>query len=69
MKTKNFLVIVLLFFVASVYLIFFYINSNDKDINRNGIVSIKSNLQNYKIIPIDKGGIKAPCLEILGCEK
>ena len=69
MKTKNFLVIVLLFFVASVYLIFFYINSNDKDINRNGIVSIKSNLQNYKIIPIDKGGIKAPCFEILGCKK
>lgn len=69
MKTKNVLVIVLLFFVASVYLIFFYINSNDKDINGNGIVSIKSNLQNYKIIPIDKGGIKAPCLEILGCEK
>tara|TARA_X000001036_G_C20417710_1_gene699779 strand:+ start:466 stop:675 length:210 start_codon:yes stop_codon:yes gene_type:complete len=69
MKTKNVLVIVLLFFVASVYLIFFYINSNDKDINSNGIVSIKSNLQNYKIIPIDKGGIKAPCLEILGCEK
>ena len=69
MKTKNVLVIVLLFFIASVYLIFFYINSNDKDINSNGIVSIKSNLQNYKIIPIDKGGIKAPCLEILGCEK
>ena len=69
MKTKNILVIVLLFFVASVYLIYFYINSNDKDINSNGIVSIKSNLQNYKIIPIDKGGIKAPCLEILGCEK
>ncbi len=69
MKTKNVLVIVLLFFVASVYLIFFYIKSNDKDINSNGIVSIKSNLQNYKIIPIDKGGIKAPCLEILGCEK
>ena len=69
MKTKNVLVIVLLFFFASVYLIFFYIKSNDKDINSNGIVSIKSNLQNYKIIPIDKGGIKAPCLEILGCEK
>ena len=69
MKTKNVLVIVLLFFVASVYLIFFYINSDDKDINSKGIVSIKSNLQNYKIIPIDKGGIKAPCLEILGCEK
>ena len=69
MKTKNVLVIVLLFFVASVYLIFFYINSDDKDINSKGIVSIKSNLQNYKIIPIDKGGIKTPCLEILGCEK
>ena len=69
MKTKNFLVIVLLFFVASVYLIFFYINSDDKDINSKGIVSIKSNLQNYKIIHIDKGGIKTPCLEILGCEK
>ena len=69
MKIKNITLFSLLFFIILLFPIYWYINSNDKDINSNGIKVVKSNLQNYKIIPIDKGGIKAPCLEILECEE
>ena len=69
MKIKNITVFSLLFFIILLFPIYWYISSNDKDINSNGIKVVKSNLQNYKIIPIDKGGIKAPCLEILECEE
>jgi|TARA_B100001093_G_scaffold102174_2_gene94403 hypothetical protein len=69
MKIKNITVFSLLFFIILLFPIYWYINSNDQDININGIKAVKSNLQNYKIIPIDKGGIKAPCLEILECEE
>ena len=68
MKIKNITVFSLLFFIILFFSIYWYFNSNDQDININGIKAVKSNLQNYKIIPIDKGGIKAPCLEILECE-
>ena len=69
MKIKNITVFSLLFFIILLFPIYWYINSNDQDINSNGIKVVKPNLQNYKIIPIDKGGIKAPCLEILECEE
>ena len=69
MKIKNITLFSLLFFIILLFPIYWYINSNDQDINSNGIKVVKSNLQNYKIIPIDKGGIKAPCLEILECEE
>ena len=69
MKIKNITLFSLLFFIILLFPIYWYINSNDQDININGIKAVKSNLQNYKIIPIDKGGIKAPCLEILECEE
>ena len=69
MKIKNITLFSLLFFIILLFPIYWYISSNDKDINSNGIKVVKSNLQNYKIIPIDKGGIKAPCLEILECKE
>ena len=68
MKSKNILVTIII--ILAITLSFFlYINSEDRSFRENGIVEIKTNLQNYKIIPKDKGGIKMPCLEILECEK
>ena len=69
MNIKYIIVFVFLISIISLCLFYFYINSGDKDLKNSGIVEIKTNLENYKIIPIDKGGIKSPCLEILECEK
>ena len=63
------LVILILIILAITLFFFLYVNSEDGSFRENGIVEIKTNLQNYKIIPKDKGGIKMPCLEILECEK
>jgi|TARA_B100001559_G_C16382616_1_gene567317 hypothetical protein len=69
MNIKYISVFVFLISIISLCLFYFYINSGDKDLKNSGIVEIKTNLKNYKIIPVDKGGIKSPCLEILECEK
>ena len=69
MNIKYISVFVFLILIISLCLFYFYINSGDKDLKNSGIVEIKTNLENYKIIPVDKGGIKSPCLEILECEK
>jgi len=69
MNIKYIIVFVFLISITSLCLFYFYINSVDKDLKNSGIVEIKTNLENYKIIPVDKGGIKSPCLEILECEK
>ena len=68
MNIKYISVFVFLISIFSLCLFFFYINAVDKDLKKSGIVEIKTNLKNYKIIPADKGGIKSPCLEILECE-
>ena len=68
MKTKNILVTIIIALIVNLSL-FLYINYEDRAFSDSGIVEIKTNLQNYKIIPKDKGGIKMPCLEILECEK
>ena len=68
MKSKNILVTIII--ILAITLSFFlYVNSEDRSFRENGIVEIKTNLQNYKVIPKDKGGIEMPCLEILECEK
>ena len=69
MNIKYISVFVFLISIISLCLFYFYINSVDKDLKNSGIVEIKTNLKNYNIIPVDKGGIKSPCLEILECEK
>ena len=69
MNIKYISVFVFLISIISLCLFYFYINSVDKDLKNSGIVEIKTNPENYKIIPVDKGGIKSPCLEILECEK
>ena len=69
MNIKYIIVFVFLISIISLCLFYFYINTGDEDLKNSGIVEIKTNLKNYKIIPIDKGGIKSPCLEILECEK
>ena len=53
MKIKNITILSLLVFIILLFPIYWYINSNDQDININGIKAVKSNLQNYKIIPIE----------------
>ena len=69
MNIKYISVFVFLISIISLCLFYFFINSGDKDLKNSGIVEIKTNLENYKIIPVDKGGINSPCLEILECEK
>lgn len=67
--SKNFFFLFILFSVILLtYLIYSYLE-NQKANNDIGIIFIKSNLENYRIIPEDKGGINSPCLEILGCKK
>ena len=34
------------------------------DTNKEGIVSIESNLGDYRVIPDDKGGINDACIEL-----
>ena len=53
----------------SLSLLYVSINSQYKDLKNSRIVEIKTTLKNYRMIPVDKGGIKSPCLEILECEK
>ena len=68
MKTKNILVTIIIALIVNLSL-FFYITYENRAFGESGIVEIKTNLQNYKVIPKDKGGIQMPCLEILECEK
>ena len=68
MSKKNFFFSILFSVTLLTYLIYSYLE-NHKANNNIGIIFIKSNLENYRIIPEDKGGINSPCLEILGCKK
>ena len=68
MSKKQFFFSILFSVTLLTYLIYSYLG-NQKANNDIGIIFIKSNLENYRIIPEDKGGINSPCLEILGCKK
>ena len=68
MSKKKFFFSILFSVTLLTYLIYSYLE-NQKANNDIGIIFIKSNLENYRIIPEDKGGINSPCLEILGCKK
>ena len=59
-------ILFLIIILSSFYFLFYYQKEEMKD---NGIIIIPSNLNDYRIIPKDNGGIDAPCLKILGCEE
>ena len=68
MAKKNIYFFILCFVLFLVYPAYFYFGDqfSNEDI---GIIIINSNLENYRIIPENKGGIDTPCLKILGCKK
>lgn len=68
MKKKNILFIILfLIIIFSSFCFIFYHQKNA--VLDNGIIVIPSNLENYRIIPKDIGGIDSLCLKILECEE
>lgn len=68
MKPRNASIIIILTLIILSYPLYLFINTKSNEETNSGIIIIKSNLNNYKVIPKDKGGIKTPCLEILECE-
>ena len=67
MKKKNIYFFVLFSVLLLIYPVYLYFGGQLESNNKE-IIFIKSNLENYRIIPEDKGGINTPCLEILDCK-
>ena len=61
MTKKNYIVIILIFLIAT--LIYFF--SAEKNMNEDAIILIDSNLGDYRIVPDDKGGLTIYDLKIL----
>ena len=61
MTKKNYIVILLIFLIAT--LIYFF--SAEKNMNEDAIILIDSNLGDYRMVPDDKGGLTIYDLKIL----